>query len=180
MTPEQARQAVLALAEQLAVQSEDGSGPPALPEAPPLERSWGWAFSLEWPTGPGQADDPEAGPRRLHVLIERATGRLSVGSPGRSLEEHLARFEAQAAQLLQLRRGPRGVSAPVLERELHVVFRCSPAEASALTQRCLRGETFALRLGPGADPERSRQRLESLGLEIVSPPSAEAAQPQDG
>ncbi len=173
MTPEQARQAVLALAEQIDAQSGSDRGPLQLVEAPPLERSWGWAFSLEWPPGPEpteQAEAAEAGPRRVHVLVERASGRLSLGSPGRSLEEHLARFEAQAAQLLQLRRGPRGVSAPVLERELQVVFRCSPAEASALTQRCLRGETFPLRLGPGADPERSRQRLESLGLEILPNP----------
>jgi len=170
MNLEQARQAVLALAEQIAAQLDDPAGPPQLGEAPVLERPWGWAFCLEWPLSPEQAAEPEARPRQLPVLVERASGRVTLGSPGRTLEEQLVRFEAQAAQLLTLRRGPRGVTALVLERELRVVFRCSEAEAAKLTQCCMRGESFQLRLGPGADPERSRQRLEGIGLEILPSP----------
>ncbi|MFO1250209.1 MAG: hypothetical protein U1E77_03455 [Inhella sp.] len=167
MTLEQAQQAVLALCAQLAAHSDDpaGEGTPSLLEAPLRERPWGWVFCLQWSL-PAQAQ-PGAQTRQLPVRVERASGRLTLGSPGLSLEAQMDRFEAEAAQLLQLRRGPRGVSGPVLERELTVMFRCSAAEAAALTQRCLRGEAFALRLGPGADPERSRQRLESLGLEIL-------------
>lgn len=169
MTFEQAHLAVQALCAQLAAQIDgaDAEVPPRLLDAPLLERPWGWVFCLEWSL-PADAE-PEARPRQMPVRVERASGRLTLGSAGRSLEEQLARFEAEAAQLLQLRRGPRGVNGLVLERELTVVFRCSAAEAASLTQRCLRGESFPLRLGPGADPERSRQRLESLGLEILDP-----------